>query len=663
VRTTPTAIRCALAAGLLAVAAEGVLAVAGGTGSGPGAVLYTAIELLAVGLLTLRAATVGRDRFAWSLLAGSVALWTAGDLTWTVWLDNVASPPVPSVADGLYYASYLPLYAGMALLIRTGRSRVDAGLWLDALVAAFAISALAITIFVAPMLRMTDGSAWRVAATLGYPLADTALVGLVLVGFGLSGWRPGRAWVILGSAQVLSALADTLYCYQQATGSYRPEALLDAAWPLALLTMAVAAWHRPDAERAVADPEWRAVLVPGAFGGLALSLLVVGQWKPVSPLATAFATTAMLLAGARAALTFAENRRLYAASRREAREDALSGLPNRRALLLDLHAALDAPAPAPRILAFFDLDGFKRYNDGFGHAAGDALLRRLGERLRDVVAPYGKAYRLGGDEFCVLTDDVAFDPEWLQQRASLALSERGEGFDVAPSTGAVALPAEATTPTEALRLADERMYAEKGIRAGSSRRQTRDVLLALVDEREPALGEHNHDVTRLCEAVATRLGLTAVEVDVVLRAAELHDVGKAAIPDRILHKPGPLDASEWALMREHTVIGARILNVAAALRPVATLVRASHERFDGGGYPDGLAGAAIPMGARIIAVCDSYDAMVSDRPYRRGMSSELALEELRRCAGAQFDPDVVAAFIAAMDDRAQPAHSASSLST
>jgi two-component system, cell cycle response regulator len=138
-----------------------------------------------------------------------------------------------------------------------------------------------------------------------------------------------------------------------------------------------------------------------------------------------------------------------------------------------------------------------------------------------------------------------------------------------------------------------------------------------------------------------------------MRAAELHDIGKVAVPDAVLHKPGPLDDAEWDLMRQHSVIGERILGAAPAMRPVARLVRASHERFDGGGYPDGLAGAAIPLGARIIAVCDGYDAMISDRPYRAPMTSERAIEELRRCAGTQFDPDVVAAFAQAVASRVE----------
>jgi HD-GYP domain-containing protein (c-di-GMP phosphodiesterase class II) len=158
-------------------------------------------------------------------------------------------------------------------------------------------------------------------------------------------------------------------------------------------------------------------------------------------------------------------------------------------------------------------------------------------------------------------------------------------------------------------------------------------------------------VAELAEKTAERLGLPAHEVKLIALAAELHDVGKTAIPDAILNKPGPLDADEWEFMRRHTVIGERIILAAPSLAPTASLVRSSHERFDGTGYPDALRGDAIPLGASIIAVCDAFDAMVSERPYRSAMAVGAALDELHNCAGTQFDPRVVDAFSALVADR------------
>jgi two-component system cell cycle response regulator len=211
----------------------------------------------------------------------------------------------------------------------------------------------------------------------------------------------------------------------------------------------------------------------------------------------------------------------------------------------------------------------------------------------------------------------------------------------------VTLPIETGDADTAVRLADQRMYAAKNGGRASAGRQSKDVLLRALAERDPELGEHMTDVATLAELVARRLGLAVEEVEQVRHAAELHDIGKVAIPDAILHKPGPLDDDEWAFVRRHTLIGERIIAAAPSLGSVATLVRASHERFDGAGYPDGMIGKEIPLGARIVAVCDAFDAMVTDRSYRSAMPADAALDELRRCAGAQFDPIVVEAFCAA----------------
>jgi HD-GYP domain-containing protein (c-di-GMP phosphodiesterase class II) len=150
--------------------------------------------------------------------------------------------------------------------------------------------------------------------------------------------------------------------------------------------------------------------------------------------------------------------------------------------------------------------------------------------------------------------------------------------------------------------------------------------------------------------VGRQLGLDAEDLDVVVRAAELHDIGKVAIPDAILHKAGPLNIEEWAFVHKHTLIGERIVSAAEALRPVGRVVRASHERWDGDGYPDGLSGEEIPLGARIVLVCDAWDAMTTDRSYRRALPTETAAEELRVNAGTQFDPEVVDALLAVVFD-------------
>jgi diguanylate cyclase (GGDEF)-like protein len=354
----------------------------------------------------------------------------------------------------------------------------------------------------------------------------------------------------------------------------------------------------------------------------------------------------------------AENERLLAASREEADTDALTALPNRRALMRDLESQLASASEERQLtLALFDLDGFKQYNDAFGHPAGDALLARLGGKLHEAVEGFGRAYRMGGDEFCTL---VAVDPNRgveFAGRAASALSEKGEGFDVGCSYGVASFPRDASTAADALSVADQRMYQRKAGRASASRQST-DVLLKTLNERNPGLGAHTGVVAQLAKMTALGLGLDEHEVKRIELAGELHDIGKVAIPETILNKPGPLDEEEWEFMRRHTLIGQRILIAAPSLAHVGDLVRSSHERYDGGGYPDQLAAEDIPLGASIISVCDAFDAMTSARPYGDAISVSAAVAELRRCSGSQFHPRVVRVFCDLIERPDSPEHKA-----
>jgi two-component system, cell cycle response regulator len=345
------------------------------------------------------------------------------------------------------------------------------------------------------------------------------------------------------------------------------------------------------------------------------------------------------------------------AARREleaqATTDALTGLGNRRKLLRDLDRHMKvATGDQAAVLTLFDLNGFKNYNDAFGHAAGDALLVRLGGALADAVAVYdGTAYRPGGDEFCVIASaDRQHD---MEAAACAALSESGEGFAVSAAFGSVVIPLHAQDAGEAMRKADVAMYAQKNSGRATADRQSSDVLVRALAERHPDLGDHLDGVTELAADVALRMGIDGEELTQLRHAAALHDVGKVAIPDAIIAKPAALDDAEWAFMQRHTIIGERIVAAAPALGRAAKLVRSSHEAFDGTGYPDALGGAEIPLGARIIAVCDAFDAMISSRPYSTAKTSAEALAELRRCAGTQFDPAVVDVFGQVLADRSE----------
>jgi diguanylate cyclase (GGDEF)-like protein len=619
--------------------------------------VYIALLLGAAALLALRGFTGEARRAPWLALATGAALWAAGELLYEIaYADAPDLAPYPSVADALWLGAYVAVGVGIVLVLRARLRRAfHPTMWLDAAIGAATISAITATLAFDPVLADTGGAALQVATDLAYPLADLGLLALVVTLLALTGWRPGLGWAAFALALTLQAVSDVLFAREIAMGTVAQDTLLAPVWPAATLLLAYAAWRPLSAPPRSAVPLARVFVFPAVFTTLALAVLVFDHFRSINTLAVVLAATAIALAVARMALSFFDNVRMLKRARRDALTDSLTSLPNRRAFMDDLASALDHDGGAvrPRTLALYDLDGFKRYNDVYGHPAGDSLLQGLAAELREVVAGHGRAYRLGGDEFCLLLEADGADA--VLRAGAAALEARGDGFDVTASYGRVALPGDAADPEEALHLADRRMYAAKERRPSSAGLQTRSVLLKVLSEREPELHEHSSDVMGLARGVARRLGLPPDERETVARAAELHDIGKMAIPDAILKKPGPLDEHEWRFMRRHTIIGEDILSVAPALQPVAALVRASHERWDGRGYPDGTAGEEIPEGARIVAVCDAFSAMVQDRPYQPGLTVSEAIDEIVRCAGQHFDPRVVEAFADEIRAEAVPA--------
>ena len=606
--------------------------------------VYCGLIVAAGAICVTRGVAFREERAAWLVMGAGLLAWAAGEVTWTTLIADDPDPPYPSVADVLYLSFYPASYAALLLLARSRTDTFRSSLWLDGAIAGLTVAALIATLAFQPIVDATSGGAAEIAVNIAYPVGDLLLLGLVVAVFGLNGWRPDPVWLLLGGGLALTAVADGLYLVQSATDTYVEGTLLDVAWPVSALLVAVAAWQ--PVRKKITIQDWLIIAVPVGCGLIAVQLLVYDHFeRSVNFAAVSLAAWALLLALARMALAFLENQRSLSQSHTEARTDSLTGLRNRRSLLADLETQLRLSSLAsPRALLLFDLDGFKEYNDAFGHPAGDGLLVRLAARLAEVVGSSGDAYRLGGDEFCVLVSPGRDGIDAMLATCSAALYERGEGFEVTSSFGVVTLPEEASTPTQALQLADRRMYARKGGRRMSAGRQSRDVLLRTLSERRPDLQVRLRDIGELALAVGRELHMGPEGLDEVARAAELHDMGKIAVPDAILDKPGPLDPVEWSFMRRHPLIGERILLAAPALRPVARLVRSSHERWDGGGYPDGLRGDEIPLGARVVAVCDAFNAMTGERPYREPVSDAEAVEELRRCAGSQFDPMVVDAF-------------------
>jgi diguanylate cyclase (GGDEF)-like protein len=350
--------------------------------------------------------------------------------------------------------------------------------------------------------------------------------------------------------------------------------------------------------------------------------------------------------------------------------DPLTGLGNHRHFHERLQRELlDAEEQGfPVTLCLVDIDDFKQVNDRFGHPAGDRVLSQVAARLRQG----GEAFRLGGDEFAVLLPGQ-------DERAALAVAtsivDRIGGLDVdtagrvTVSAGVATYPYQGVGRDELIRFADSALYwakehgknrvrlwrpdvvelAElKRLAAGpdrAARYRAAASLAKAVDARDVYTGSHSERVAELAARIAARLGSDMETIELTRLAASLHDLGKLAIPEEILRKPGELTESERLVLERHPHIGYRMLE-SLGVDPVAQWVLHHHERWDGSGYPDGLPGEEIPLGARIIFVADAYDAMTSDRVYRARLSDEEAMIELVRCAGSQFDPDVVAALAA-----------------
>jgi diguanylate cyclase (GGDEF)-like protein len=609
--------------------------------------IYNALMVASAGACLLRAAVVRRERVAWALLGIGLLLYAGGEIYYASVLAGQATVPIPSLADGGYLAFYPLAYVALIFLLRARIGTFPVARWLDGAIVGSAVAALAAAFALGPIIdASSEGQTLAVATNLAYPIADLMLLTMVATAASFTGWRPGRSWAILGAGLLLLAISDGTYLLQSANGTYVEGTILDAGWLCGVLLVVCAAWVEPGVTAPVRSRAVRIIAIPAVAALVAIGIQAAERFTTAPTAAAVISLLTLVAVVVRLVLSLRETQGEVRSKLQESRTDELTGLPNRRALMLDLERAFTRP-PATgslRLLALFDLDGFKLYNDTFGHPAGDALLERLGGRLGRFAPSKARAYRLGGDEFCLLAECTAAEVDAIIAGATAALSERGEAFSITASQGSVLLPSEADSMKVAMQLADRRMYANKASERTSAGSQSRDVLLMALRERQPELAEQAVDVGELALAVAEELGMEAEQRDETLRAAQLHETGKMAIPDAILNKPGPLEDSEWAFVRQHTLIGERIIASAAALVPVARLVRSSGERWDGSGYPDSLRGDQIPLGARVVAVCEAYAAMVSERPYSVAMRPSRALEELRRGAGVQFDPDVVTAF-------------------
>jgi GGDEF domain-containing protein len=321
--------------------------------------------------------------------------------------------------------------------------------------------------------------------------------------------------------------------------------------------------------------------------------------------------------------------------------DPVTGLPVTLKLEEDLERVLATSSPQPHWLHMFALEGLKRYDDAYGEQAADTLLQWLAARLREAVGDRGTVYRMRGGSFAVLSPGDEDAGAAVCTDASAALFEVGDGFMVWSVGGDVALPQEARTGAQAIALVDRRARSKRAATNPSMHLRPPD------DPFGDVSLDHSHqEVGRLARAVGAHFGLDEAELDELEAAAQLRDVGNVAIPSVVFMNPGALPALEWEFVRLHTVVGERLLDGRFAMTEVARLVRSSHERWDGAGYPDGLRDERIPLASRIVFVCSAYEDMCANRSHRAALTPNEALAELRGGAGTQFDPAVVDAVAA-----------------
>jgi diguanylate cyclase (GGDEF)-like protein len=420
--------------------------------------LYDSVVLCAGLACLVKAYEVPRECAAWLAVAAAILLWGAAEVYWTAAIADNPAAPYPSPADIGYLLFYPFAAAGLLLLVKARARELDWRLWMDGLIAALGTAALGAAGVFELVADRTSGSALEVTTTLAYPLGDIAMVALVVGVVALTRWRPGRTWTLLLLGLAVMAGADIAYTLQTNGVSALSGDWVEPLYLVAALFIGAEAWQREahSIRPGARFDGWRELMVPGFFAFVMIGLFSLQYFNSANGLTTVLWTATMLAVLARLAITIRENKRLL----EQVRMDQLTGLGNQGRLQVDLARRCARADEEPTTLVVLDLNGFKHYNDSFGHPAGDVLLARLGGQLREQTGAKGFAYRTGGDEFAVLLyGDLAHGK--AAKRTAEALSARGKGFDVTAAWGVVSIPAEADTAAAAMQLADVRMYAQK----------------------------------------------------------------------------------------------------------------------------------------------------------------------------------------------------------
>jgi two-component system cell cycle response regulator len=449
-----------------------------------GEVLYDAVVLGSGVACLVRASSYRPEHGAWTLLGLAILSWGAAEVYWTAAIEGNPSAPYPSPADAAYLAFYPLAYAGLAMLVRARAHEINWRLWMDGAIAALGTAALGAAFVFDFVAEQATGSSLEVLTTLAYPLGDIAMVAIVIGVVALTGWRPGRTWSLLLAGLAALVVADIAYTLQANEAGLPGGDWINPIYLVAAVCLAAAVWQ-PTAAAAITSPpgdQRREIVVPAVFAAVMIGLFAMQYFSATSGLSTILWASTMTAVVVRLAMSDRENKSLL----EQVRTDALTGLSNRGRMQVDLEDAFGrATAERPYELVLFDLNGFKRYNDTFGHPAGDKLLARLGRAFDEAVGEDGTAYRVGGDEFCLLLDCAPERFEPVARAAASALTAGEKPVEISASWGGAEIPAEAASPSEALQLADVRMYAQKESRPVAPRGRMGSGLPAGLED-EPA---------------------------------------------------------------------------------------------------------------------------------------------------------------------------------
>jgi diguanylate cyclase (GGDEF)-like protein len=446
--------------------------------------LYDAVVLGAGLACLIRASDYPKEKAAWLWIGAAILCWGAAEVYWTAFIEGNASAPYPSPADVGYLVFYPLAYIGLAMLVRARAHEIKWRLWMDGLIAALGTAALGTAFVFDFVAEKATGTTLEKLTTLSYPLGDIAMLSMVVGVIALTGWRPGRTWSLLLAGLSALVIADIAYTLQSTEGALPGGEWINPIYLIAAVCLGAAVWQPAEAAEITSSQEndRREIVVPAVFAAVMIGLFAMQYYSATGGLSTVLWAATMTAVIVRLTMSDRENHKLL----EEVRTDSLTGLGNRGRMEVELAETCErASAEQPAMLYLFDLNGFKRYNDTFGHPAGDRLLNRLGGTLKAAIEGDGSAYRIGGDEFCLLLTCAEERFETVGRAATEALTATDRGVEVGSSWGAAAIPAEAGDPSAALQLADVRMYAQKESRRTASTRP--DLAVTGTESDAPAI--------------------------------------------------------------------------------------------------------------------------------------------------------------------------------